>query len=739
MRRVESLLTRLSRHRQGVDVEGYRGIRHYFCADEFLARERLYVEGLERRRGEPQPLARAHALAHSLDNTPLRIEPGELIVGSKLGVYLNDAALSAAQRAEFNELRRRRAEAERIPGVQLSPEETAAMQSGLYWAGGCTGHCVPDYASVVNVGLEGLRQQAVERLRQVGSDSPQGIFLKSVEIVLDAAIRLAERHAAEAESLLACYQHDTTNREATEIAARCRRVPRLPAQSFHDALQSLWLAHVVLYFESPQTAAISPGRLDQIFFPFFERDLAAGRLTMEQAIELLECLWIKLQEGDESQNVTLGGLTRAGEDATNKLTEVMLDVTTRLKLPQPSISVRTHPKSPPWLYRKIAELARASSGQPSVFNDTVIAKALELVGVAADDARDYAIVGCYEPVVPGKTCCWTTGGNVFLPKCLELAMNGGAAPSREESWDFDALLDAFFAQMSHAIELHAQTRDAHWRHFSAHHPRPYESALHQGCIENARDLSAGGARYNSISCSAIGLANAADGLAAIRKCVYEENRFTLGEVFAAMGANFEGCEGLRLALDAAPKYGNDDPIVDALAVQIGEDFCRKVLARHSAYGPRYWPSLGMFMQHLAGRNLGAGPDGRRRGEPLSFGAGPVPGRNRRGPTAVLRSVARLPHTLCPNGSNFLTISLPPSALKGEVSLANLAALIRTYFDLGGMHLMFNVVDAEVLRDAKQRPQLHRDLLVRISGLSAYFIQLDPSLQDDLITRTSREM
>jgi formate C-acetyltransferase len=287
--------------------------------------------------------------------------------------------------------------------------------------------------------------------------------------------------------------------------------------------------------------------------------------------------------------------------------------------------------------------------------------------------------------------------------------------------------------------LHAQTRDRYWRQFAGHHPRPYESALHQGCIENARDLSAGGARYNSISVSAIGLANVADGLAAIRKCVYEEGRFTLDEIFTAMRANFEGREDLRLTLEAAPKYGNDDARVDALAVRIGKQFCQKALSRHSAYGPRYWPSLGMFMQHLAGRNLGAGPDGRRRGEPLSFGAGPVPGRNLRGPTAVLRSVARLPHTLCPNGSNFLTISLPPSALKGGDSLANFAALIRAYFELGGMHLMFNVVDADTLRDAKRRPQAYRDLLVRISGLSAYFIQLDPLLQDDIISRTTKEL
>jgi formate C-acetyltransferase len=733
-----------------VDVEGYRGIRHYFSPEEFLSRERLYVEGLERHGGEPQPLARAHALAHTLDNMPVRIEPGELIVGSKLGVYVNPAALSPSQRDDLNQLRRRRAEAERIPGVQLSTEETAAMQSGLYSAGGCTGHCVPDYASVIGLGFEGLRQKVLERSAKSREDSRGRTFLESVRIVLEAAIRFAERHAEAAESLVKCYQHDTTNREAVEIAVRCRRVPRLPSESFHDALQSLWLAHVVLYFESPQTAAISPGRLDQILLPFFERDITVGKLSLEDGVELIECLWIKLQEGDESQNVTLGGRTRSGEEAANKLTELMLDVTARLRLPQPSISVRVHPKSPSWLYEKIAGLARASSGQPSVFNDTVIEESLERVGVVTEDARDYAIVGCYEPVVPGKTYCWTTGGNIFLPKCIELALNAGACPysgkqvgpatpARDELRKFDALFEAFMAQVFHAIELHAQTRDAHWRHFAEHHPRPYESALHGDCIANARDLSSGGARYNAISVSAIGLANAADGLAALRKLVYDEKRFTLDEILDAMRADFDGREDLRLALESAPRYGNDDSRVDGLAEGIGRRFCEKALERRSACGPRYWPSLGMFMQHLAGRNLGAGPDGRRRGEPLSFGAGPVPGRNQRGPTAVLRSVARLPHTLCPNGSNFLTLTLPPSALKGGTSLANFAALIRTYFDLGGMHLMFNVVDAATLRDAKQRPQLYRDLLVRISGLSAYFIQLDPSLQDDLIARTSREL
>lgn len=740
MTRIDSLLDQLAHHRQGLEVEGYRGHRHYFCPDEFLTRERLYVAALEQHRAEPRPLARAYALAHVLEHMPVRIVPGELIVGSKLGCYVNTAALSPEQHQELDCLRMRKAEAQPMPPVELSAEQRAGMAAKLYSAGGCTGHCVPDYASVLDQGFEGILSRVREQATQVAADSAEGVFLQSVDVVLRAGIRFAERYGAQAQAGPA-----GDGREMAAVADRCRRVPRAAAQTFHDAVQSLWFAHVILCHEA-LASAVSPGRLDQLLWPHYQRDITTGRLTPEQAQELVECLWIKLQEAGESQNVTLGGTTLDNADAANELTALMLDATRRLRLPQPSVTVRVHPASPDWVFHKIADMAKASTGQPSVFNDTVAVEALKQGGVEPADARDYAIVGCYEPVPAGKANSWTVGGNVFLPKCLEFAMNegacmdaghraGAATPSRDALRDFDALLQSFYAQVSHAIRLLVQTRQAYWEQFAAFDARPYESALRRDCIEARRDLCAGGARYNAMCCCGIGLANAADGLAALRQCVYEDRTASLDEVFHAMRDNFEGWEQLRLALEAAPKYGNDHAAADSLAAAIGERFCREALSYRTPEGVSYWPTLGMYMAHIAGSSIGAGPDGRRRGETLALGAGPATGRGRHGPTALLRSVARLPHALCPNGSNFVILSVPPSTLSSEEGAAKFGAMVKTYLELGGQHLMFHVVDAATLRDAKLDPRAHRDLLVRISGLSAYFIHLDPSLQDEIICRT----
>ena len=749
MSRIDILLAELARHRQGLDREGYRGHRHYFSPEDYLLRERLYCEGLAAQAGEPRSLARARALAHVLDRVPVRMLPQELIVGSRLPCYVNPAALSPEQREELGSLRRRRAEAEPAPAVELSGPARMALAAGLISAGGCVGHCVPDYQSVLDRGLESIRQNALARTAQADPGSDEAAFLLAVDVVIQAAARFAARHGDAAEALAREAASDTQRRDLLAVAERCRRVPMGPARTFHDALQSLWLAHLVLSFEA-LASAISPGRLDQLFLPYYESDLAAGRLTEPEAQELITCLWIKFQEAGESQNVTVAGCTPDGQDASNRLTALMLDTARGLLLPQPSLSVRVHAGSPEWLLRKTADLARVSTGQPSVFNDAVICSSLEAVGIDAADARDYAIVGCYEPVPAGKANSWTVGGNVFLPKCLDLALNAGrcpdtggqvgpATPPLAALRTFDALLESFFAQVEHAISLVAKARRQHWQHAAAHDPRVFESALRQGCVERGKHLTEGGALYNAMCCCAIGLANAADGLAALRQCVYERGEATLDDVFQATRDDFEGREPLRQALLAAPKYGNDDPRADRLAEAIGRRFCRRVLATHSPAGVRFWPTLGMYMQHMAGRGLPAGPDGRRRGEPLAFAAGPATGRNVQGPTAVLRSAARLPHDQCPNGSNALNLSMPPSALSTDEGVAKFTAMIRTYFDLGGQHLMFNIVDADTLRSAKDSPHAHRDLLVRLSGLSAYFIHLDPALQDEIIERTANAL
>jgi formate C-acetyltransferase len=538
-------------------------------------------------------------------------------------------------------------------------------------------------------------------------------------------------------------------------------VPAHPARTFHEALQSFWFVHLILNLET-NSYAIGPGRFDQYLYPYYQADTDAGRLTPEQARELLACLWVKfneltvVKEGgtakasttyNDFQNLNLAGQTVDGRDATNKLSYLCLDVTGRLKLPQPQISVLISEKTPDRFLMKASEVISLGFGMPAVFNDDEKVQALLHKGKTLEDARLGGINGCVELVVQGKDDM-ASSGYLSMPKCLELALNSGVDPltgiqlgpqtdSPSDLISFDQLMDAFEQQLAHAIDLKVVYDGIARRAYAEFCPVPFTSLLISDCLEKGREYHDGGARYNLPLICGVGTGTMADSLAAIKKLVYDDKKVSLEELAVAMRANFAGHERLQqMLLNRASKWGNGDDYVDALAHDVVELFCDELEKHHNAEGVPYAANMIPTTTHVwFGSLTGATPDGRLADTPLSEGISPVQGMDTNGPTAVVRSMARLDHARC--CGTLLNMKFHPSALSGEEGLRKFAHLVRTYFKLGGHHMQFNVVSAETLRAAQENPEEYRSLIVRVAGYSDYFVRLSRELQDEIISRTEQ--
>ncbi len=652
----------------------------------------------------------------------------------------------------------------RLPGEVLRAHETLLF---LLTSLGCgVGHLAPDYARVLTLGLEGVMAQARRHLGLLDRTDPACLgerdFCLAAEEVCQAAIRFAGRYAELAVAMAETEADPARGAELREIARICRKVPARPADSFHEALQAFWFVHLIIQIES-NGHSISPGRFDQYMTPAYEAGCAAGCLTRDRAQELLDCLWIKFNEimklRDKTasigfggyplfQNLIVGGQTRDGRDATNELSYLCLEATRRTRLPQPSLSVRIHADTPREFLRAATDLAREGLGLPAFFNDESIVPVLQNMGVPLAEARDYAEVGCVEPQVPGKTNGYYPAGFLNLGKVLTLALHNGTDPATGERLgpadpafrgfaSYAEVTAAMDRQLDHVIrllvtgdnildELHGQLA-----------PNPFVSLFVDDCLARGLAYEQGGAVYNYTGPNSVGLANVADALMAIKRLVFAERRVEMAALLAMLDQDFAGHEGGRLLLlNRAPKYGNDDDEVDGIA----RGLANRVLTGFKQYrnprGGRFEPGLQSISAHALFRDaVAATPDGRTSRMLLADGGiSPAQGRDRRGPTAVIRSAAKLDHREASNGT-LLNIKLSPESVAGEAGLENLAALIRTYFQLGGQHVQFNVIDSAVLRDAQAHPEQYRDLVVRVAGFSVLFTSIDRVLQEDIIERT----
>jgi formate C-acetyltransferase len=771
-------------------LEGFLAAR----PEVFAERAVLVTQSYSRTEGQPILLRRARALEEILNGVTVLIRDGELIVGCKTAVILGSPlypevacdwveneldSIALRPEAPFHvseetktllrtqvfDYWRGKQVYNRI--MEALPSEVVhATEQGVffhYYLNRTIGHITVDYERVLQKGFLGLKADIEAEFGKINYEEPGCLkkyhLLQAMSLSCDAAIRFAERYAELAEHLSLVESDPLRKAELIQISEICRRVPAHPARTFQEALQSFYFVHLILNLET-NSYAIGPGRFDQYLYPYYKADLEAGRLSREQARELLACLWIKLndltlvKEGgtakasntyNDFQNLNLAGQTADGRDASNDLSYLCLDVTGSLRLPQPQISVLISEKTPEKFLAEACKVVSLGFGMPAMFNEDEKTLALLDKGKTLEDARQGCINGCVELVVQGKDMM-ASSGYFNMPKCLELALNNGVNPLTGDQLgpqtgdlttltSFDKLLDAFHAQMVYGIDLKMIYDGIARQTYAEFCPVPFTSLLIDDCLKKGKDFYDGGARYNLPVLCGVGTGTMADSLAAIKKLVYEEKKVSLGDLVDILRSDFEGNPRLlQMLRNRAPKWGNGDDYVDTLAHNVVDMFICELKKHHNEQGVPYAANMIPTTTHIwFGDLTGATPDGRRSRMPVSEGISPVQGMDRNGPTAVIRSMARLDHARC--CGTLLNMKFHPSALSGEQGLQDFAQLIRTYFKLGGHHVQFNVLSSETLKAAQQRPEDYQDLIVRVAGYSDYFVRLSRDLQNEIISRT----
>lgn len=633
---------------------------------------------------------------------------------------------------------------------------------------GPAGHINPDYQTVMEIGFVGIRERAQRRLEQAIADKDEdGIaFLKASIICCDGIVNFAHRYALLAREKAEKEGDPKRRAELFEMAETCDRVPGLPPRTFHEALQSLWFTYVGIQMEAFERC-FGCGRVDQYIYPYLKADLEAGRITEAQAQEQLDCLWMKFPETNyinseyythiasgfpSQQQIMVGGQTPDGKDASNPLSYMCLQASMNTLLHQPSISFRYFEGTPDSLVEQACRLARMGAGHPSFFNDLRCVPALVQKGIDLEDARDYSSVGCASIQPTRKDKGTHNCGYINVASALEFALHDGfwrkgnkqisihtGDPRKFES--FDEVMAAFEKQMAYMIDVYSR---AAVKIEQAHRdlcPTPYISSFVQDCIGNARDKSQGGALINSgPTPRGIGLADVADSLAAIKKFVFDEKKYTMDEILEAIDNNFEGKEEMRQFLaNRGPKYGNDDPYADDIAMEVVDIYARETDKHRSLYGGRFHPGFSSVSSNVPyGTSVCALPDGRLEYTPLADGASPCHGADVNGPTAVAISEGKLNHEGMSGGS-ILNVKFTPTAVAGDEGLQHFVDYVKGAMAAGVWHVQFNVTDAKTLKDAQVHPNDHRNLIVRVAGYSAFFTGLSPRLQEDVIGRTEHVM
>jgi formate C-acetyltransferase len=588
--------------------------------------------------------------------------------------------------------------------------------------------------------------------------------LIAMRIAAKALILYAERHA---EKLDEMCQNETDLKRREELqmmAAICRRVPAHAPRTFHEALQYYWFVHLGVITELNPWDSFNPGRLDQHLLPFYRNELEDKTMSREQAIELLQCFWVKFNNHPappkigvtalESNTYTdfalinVGGVKADGSDASNELSFLILDVIEEMRLLQPSSMVQLSKKNPDSLIQRALKIVKTGFGQPSIFNTDAIIQELVRQGKSIEDARNGGASGCVESGAFGKEAYFLTG-YFNLTKILELALNDGYDPRTKKQIgpktghptgykSFEELLDAYRKQLEYFIDIKIIGNNIIEKIYGSYLPAPFLSILIDDCIGNGKDYNCGGARYNTSYIQGVGLGSITDSLTALKYHVYDRKNLTMQEFLKALEADFNGYEELQHDLIyQTPKYGNDDDVADIEAVRVFEYFYEAVNGRPTARGGTFRINMLPTTSHVYfGSVIGALPDGRNSGQPLSEGISPFQGSDRRGPTSVIRSASKIDHIK--TGGTLLNQKFTPKFFTDEKSLARVVDLVRSYFRMDGHHIQFNVVSAATLREAKKHPEKHRDLIVRVAGYSDYFNDLGEDLQDEIIRRTEHE-
>ena len=770
--------------------------------------DRLYTEGYKEAEanGEPKILQVAKGFANQLDKITIFIEDGELIVGNlaskMMGIELSGPwpreeleSLSEEYGCAFTE-----DEVKELASLweywkpryayhrvgQLIDDERLwpYHQSGVnlpIWKGKDAGPVIggaalafgiaggfplPELEKVLVGGLNKIIEEAEEELRTTiitGADSiKKKDFLNSVIICHKAIIRFANRYAVLAAEMASKETDPTRKKELERIAATCRWVPANPARDFYEAMQSFWFIFMMI------VCPVHPmGRFDQFMYPFYKKDIQEGKITDEEVLELLQCQRLKVMQLNTTytreqrkkragmarwNNMVIGGVTPDGKDATNELTYLILESAMRCQTPHYTISLRVHEGTPEALMMKAMELVKTGIGMPAFVGDKSYIDYLLSRGASLRDARNYALAGCLDAAVAGRSRI-TFMTPFQVPIVFDVFLHNGVYPRNGQQWGpktgdlesfktFDDFMKAWKEQFAYWLGLQAESRSLDILVANELNPNPISSSLMDDGIKVGKNLfDRTFPIENGFVTIAGGMINVADSMAAVKKLVFDEKKVTMKELKAALEANWQGDRyaEMRKMFLAAPKYGNDDDYVDSIAKELYQFFADEVASHVSIYGERGIPSGVSVSAHWPGGELtGATPDGRYAGEVLADGTmSPAQGRDTHGPTAVIKSALKIDQT--PFQSTLLNTKMHPSALKSTEDLRKLSDLIRIYFAHGGKHIQFNVVGKETLLDAQKHPEKYRELVVRVAGYSAYYVQLSKMIQDEIIARTEHEM
>ena len=619
-------------------------------------------------------------------------------------------------------------------------------------------------------GLLDLKEEIAESLAKTDLvNDPEGVDkrdeLRAMDIVCDAMIRYAERYAERLEELAAEEKDPVRKKELEKMAAICRRVPAHAPTTVHEALQHYWFIHLGVVTELNPWDSFNPGRLDQSLYPLYKKQLEEGTVTQEEVYEMLQSFWVKFNNhpsppkvgvtAEESNTYTdfclinVGGVKEDGSDGVNEMSYILLDVIREMRLLQPSSMIQVSKKNPDRFIRAAVEIIKTGFGQPSVFNTDALVQEMLRAGKDVRDARNGGCSGCVETGAFG-TEAYILTGYFNLPKILELTLNDGfdkrtgkqiglKTGTATDYRTYEELFAAYKAQVQHFMRIKLTGNNIIERIFMKYMPVPFLSVLIEDCIRNGKDYMCGGARYNSSYVQGVGLGSITDMLTALRYHVYDKKTIAMETMEKALANDFKGFEELQYQLVYhTPKYGNDDDYADEQEVQVFDMYYDVLSGHKSPRGADYRVNMLPTTCHVYfGKVTGATPDGRNAWKVLSEGISPVQGADTNGPTAVIRSAAKIDHIK--TGGTLLNQKFTPSLLSTEEGCNNLVHLIRAYFRMDGHHIQFNVVDADTLREAQKHPEDYKDLIVRVAGYSDYFNDLGEDLQNEIICRTEQTL
>lgn len=744
------------------------------------------------------PMQHALAFKHIMENKRVVFNDAELIVGERGPApkatptypevcihslqdlqYLNDRKKTAF--ASDEETRRLYAE-EIIPFwkgrsqrdrifAEMTKEWIDAYEAGVFtefMEQRAPGHTVLD-GKIYKKGMSDFKKDIEAALAGLDFMNDPAAYdkqeeLKAMAVSVEAIVAFARRHAEKARELAKGEKDAGRKKELKRIAEVCDRVPANAPRDFWEALQAYWFVHLGVITEYNTWDSFNPGRLDQHLWPFYQKGIADGTLTKESARELLQAFWVKFNNqpappkvgvtAEESGTYTdfalinVGGLKEDGTDGVNELSYLILDVIEEMRILQPSSMIQVSAKGPDSFLVRALKIVKTGFGQPSIFNTDAIVQELVRQGKSVVDARNGGASGCVESGAFGKEAYILTG-YFNLPKVFEITLHNGVDPRTGkkiglETGDatafatFDELFEAFRKQIRHFVDIKVRGSNVIEKLYATYLPAPFLSVLVDDCVKNGKDYHAGGARYNTNYIQGVGVGTITDILSAIQFNVYGNGHFTMKELLTALGKNFVGYESLRQrVLNRTPKFGNDDDYADSLMKRVFEAYFEAVDGRPTPRGGSYRINLLPTTAHIYfGKMTGATADGRLAGDAVSEGVSPVQGADRKGPTAVIKSLGKMDHVR--TGGTLLNQKFTPQLLADDTGLAAVKDLVRSYFRLMGHHIQFNVVTADLLREAQAQPEKYRDLIVRVAGYSDYFVDCSTELQNEIIHRTEHQ-